>query len=85
MRPFSVVSCGCDAADAHVRAVVVVSSEPLRREILGLFDGFDDVLVQPFVPDGAVVTLDVGPRHCPRTSGGLWLDAAAGRVGYAGW
>ena len=28
--------------------------------VLGLLDGFDDVLVQPFVPDGAVVALDVG-------------------------
>ena len=27
--------------------------------ILGLLDGFDDVLVQPFVSDGAVVTLDI--------------------------
>ena len=28
--------------------------------ILGLPDGFDDVLVQPFMPDGAVVTFDAG-------------------------
>ena len=28
--------------------------------ILGLIDGFDDVLVQPFMPDGAVVALDIG-------------------------
>ena len=28
--------------------------------ILCLLDGFDDVLVEPFVPDGAVVSLDVG-------------------------
>ena len=32
----------------------------MRGEVLGLLDGFDDVLVQPFVPDGAVVALDVG-------------------------
>lgn len=51
---------GCDAADAHVRAVVVVSPEPLRSEVLGLLDGFNDVLVEPFVPNGAVVSLDVG-------------------------
>jgi hypothetical protein len=28
--------------------------------ILGLLDGFDDVLVHPVVSDGAVVLLDVG-------------------------
>ena len=42
---------GCDAADAHVRAVVVICPEPLCGLILGLLDAFDDVLVQPFVPD----------------------------------
>jgi len=31
----------------------------LCSEILSLLDGFDDVLVQPFVPDGAVVSLDI--------------------------
>ena len=28
--------------------------------VLGLLDGFDDVLVEPLMPNGAVVTLDVG-------------------------
>ncbi len=28
--------------------------------ILSLLDAFDDVLVQPFVPDGTVVALDIG-------------------------
>ncbi len=28
--------------------------------ILCLLDGFDDVLVEPFIPDGSVVSLDVG-------------------------
>jgi len=28
--------------------------------MLGLLDAFDDILVEPFVPDGAVVALDVG-------------------------
>jgi hypothetical protein len=32
----------------------------LRGVILGLLDAFDDVLVEPFMPDGAVVALDVG-------------------------
>ena len=52
-------------SDAHVRAVVVVCPEPLRGMVLGLLDGFDDVLVQLFVPDSAVIALDIGPRHCP--------------------
>ena len=34
--------------------------KPLRGLVLGLLDGFDDVLVEPFVPDGAIVALDVG-------------------------
>ena len=28
--------------------------------VLGLLDGFDDVLVAPFMPDSAVVALDIG-------------------------
>ena len=28
--------------------------------VLCLLDGFDDVLVEPFMPDGAVVALDIG-------------------------
>jgi hypothetical protein len=52
--------CGCYAADAHVRAVVVASPSPLRGVILRLLDAFDDLLVQPFVPNGAVVALDTG-------------------------
>ena len=51
---------GCDAADAHGRAVVVVSPEPLRGVILGLLHAFDDVLIQPFVPDRSIVALDAG-------------------------
>ena len=27
---------------------------------MGLLDTFDDVLVEPFVPDSAVVSLDIG-------------------------
>ena len=49
-----------DATYAHVGAVVVVCPEPLRGLILGLLDVFNDVLVQPFVPDGAVAAFDVG-------------------------
>ncbi len=80
--------CGCDAADAHIRAVVVVSPEPLRGEVLGLplagrrllatavrLDVFDDVLVRPFMPDGAVVTFDVGVLL-----GLSWLDALDGNT-----
>jgi hypothetical protein len=32
----------------------------LRGEVLGLLDGLDDVLIKPFVPDGTIVTLDIG-------------------------
>jgi hypothetical protein len=32
----------------------------LRGVVLGLLDTFDDVLVEPFMPHCAVVTLDVG-------------------------
>jgi hypothetical protein len=28
--------------------------------VLSLFDAVDDVLVEPFLPDGAVIALDVG-------------------------
>ena len=50
---------GCYAADAHVRAVIVVSPEPLCGEVLCLLDSLDDVLVQSFVPHRAVIALDV--------------------------
>jgi hypothetical protein len=33
-------------ADAHIRAIIVVSLEPLRGEVLRLLDVFNDVLVQ---------------------------------------
>ena len=33
-------------------------------EVLGLLYAFDDVLVEPLMPDGAIVALDIGPRHC---------------------
>lgn len=64
---------GCDAADAHVGADPlpgrvlrtnvprggVVSPEPLRGEALDLLYVFDDVLIQSFIPDRAVIALDV--------------------------
>lgn len=40
--------------------VVAVTPEPLRGEAPCLLDASDDVLVQPFVADGAVVALDAG-------------------------
>jgi hypothetical protein len=33
---------------------------------LGLLDGVKDVLIKPFLPDGAIVALDIGVR--PRLS-----------------
>ena len=72
---------GCDATDAplpgnglpanrerDVGAVVVVCPEPLRGVILCLLDTFDDVLVKPFMPDGAVVALP--SRRCGVSSAG---------------
>lgn len=59
MRPFYVLS-GCDAADSHVRTVVVVCPVPVRGAAFGLLDGFDDVLTQPLLLDGADATLDTG-------------------------
>lgn len=59
MRQF-IVSGRCDAANAHVREVFVVSPEPSLGEVLSLLDGFDDVLVEPFVPNGTAVALDIG-------------------------
>ena len=47
-------------ADALVGAIVGVSPQPFCGEVLSLLDGFDDVLIQPLVPDRAVVALDVG-------------------------
>jgi hypothetical protein len=32
----------------------------LHGETLGLFEGIKDVLIKPFVPDGAIAALDIG-------------------------
>ena len=39
--------------------LVVVSPEPLCCRVLRLVNGFKDVLAQPFVADGAILTLDI--------------------------
>jgi hypothetical protein len=49
---------GCDPADADVRAVIVINPQPLSGLILCLLNAFDDVLIQPFVPNHAVVALN---------------------------
>ena len=41
--------CGCYPADAHSRAVIVVSPDPLCDEVLRLLDFVSDVLVQPSI------------------------------------
>ena len=66
---------GCYPADAHIRAIIVVSPQPLRGEVLRLLDVFNDVLAQPFVPDCAVVALNVNVLL--RLSGLDVLDANA--------
>jgi len=47
----------------------------LGGEVLGLLDAIDDVLVQPFVPDLAVLALDVGVLL--RLT---WLDVGRGNA-----
>jgi len=47
--------------------------------VLCLLDGFDDVLVEPFMPDRAVVTLDVGVLLW--LAGLDWLDGYAAFLG----
>lgn len=79
--------CGCNAVDSPLpdnglranyerdfRAVDVVSPVSLRGVILGLFDGFDDAMVEPYMSDGAVVALDVVVRLWPPGLGKLESD-----------
>ena len=71
--------------ERDVRAVVVVSPEPLCGVILGLLDAFDDVLVPLtgraclHAREGAIHVGQCGCNARCRRS------VAAGRVGYAGW
>lgn len=39
---------------------MVVRPEPLGGNLLDLLDAFENVQVQPFVPDSTIVTLDIG-------------------------
>jgi hypothetical protein len=48
------------AADAHVRSFMVVRPSPLCCDLLRLLDGFKQIEPQPFMPDRAVVALDIG-------------------------
>lgn len=52
--------CRGNTADAHIWAVIVVCPEPLLGRVLSLLDALDEVLVQPFVPDRAIVALKEG-------------------------
>jgi hypothetical protein len=49
----------CYAADAHVGSLVVVRPEPIRGLFLRPLNSFKDVLIQPFMPDRSVVSLDI--------------------------
>jgi hypothetical protein len=51
---------GCDAADAHVGPIVVISPEPCSYLVLRLLDGVKDKLAQPFTANCAIVALDTG-------------------------
>ena len=65
--------------ERDVRAVVVVCPEPLRGVALGLLDAFDDVLVEPLMPNRAVVAFDVGVLL-----GLSWLDVLDGDAPFLG-
>ena len=65
--------CGCDSADAQVGAVVVINSQLFFGVILSLLDAFDDVLIQPFVPNRTAVALNIGVLL-----GLPWLDVLDG-------
>ena len=48
------------AADGHIGPVIVICPEPFCGLILSLLYRFKDILVQPFVPNRAVVAFDIG-------------------------
>ena len=51
---------GCDAADGHVGAFMVVCPSPFRGHVLYLFGGFEHHLIELAVADRSVVAFDVG-------------------------
>jgi hypothetical protein len=48
-----------DAANGHIRALVVVCPEPVSGSVLHLFDGIEQSLIEPVVAHGSVVTFNV--------------------------
>ena len=43
----------------YIRALVVVDPNPVCRKVLHLLDAAPDVLVQPVIPDSAVIAFDI--------------------------
>lgn len=51
--------CWCDAADAHVGALIVITPEPCRGKILCLFKTLKEVLIEPVVAHYPVIPLNI--------------------------
>lgn len=51
---------GRHATERHIRALVVVSPEPLSGGILNISNGFEQILAEPVGSHSSVVALDVG-------------------------
>ena len=49
----------CNAAKRHVGALMIVSPEPVNGGIFGHLDHSKQILFEPLVADGSIVTLDV--------------------------
>ena len=61
------------------RPDVVVVVAPEGQLLAGVGEAVEDFLVQACIPQAAVEAFDQSPRHCPRTNGRPWLDAAVCR------
>jgi hypothetical protein len=60
MRSLSAL-CGSAVADAHVWVKIDISLKPFCGAISGLFDGLDDLVVEPLISDDEIAAL---PRFC---------------------
>jgi len=49
-----------NSADGHIRLFSVVSPQPFCGKLLDLFDRLEQVLIQPFIPDCTIKSLDIG-------------------------
>ena len=51
---------GCNASKRHIQPLVIVRPKPSRGGVLCLGNGFKQVLVEPIVANGPIVSFDVG-------------------------